>query len=225
MASGFLSANNGDPWTGMAKQVWDWGWVIVFLALVNSSLANANAGANAATRVAYALARIHLLPRGLAAVHPKHRTPSNAIHVQAIGSIVLALVLGWRLQGSPLNGVALLGTIATIIVIPIYILVNVSCFVYYWQRRRDEFNPVLHALIPLIGIVFFIPAELVSFGVNFAGWGISALTWPSNYAPWVALVWMIVGVGLLLYYNATRPERIRETTDVYMEEIVPEEAV
>lgn len=223
MASGFLTANNGDPWTGMAKQVWNWGWVIVFIALVNSSLANANAGANAATRVAYAMARIHLLPRGLAAVHPEHRTPYVAIHVQAIGSIVLALVLGWRLQGAPLNGVALLGTIATIIVIPIYILVNVSCFVYYWQRRRDEFNPVLHALIPLIGVLFFIPAELVSFGINFAGWGISSLTWPSYYAPWVALVWMIIGVGLLLYYNATRPDRIRETSDVYMEEIVPED--
>lgn len=222
MASSFLGANNGDPWTMMSRQVWNWGWVIVFLALVNSSIANANAGANAATRVAYAMARIHLLPQSLAAIHPRYRTPYIAIHVQAILSIVLALGLGILLKGQPLNGVALLGTVATIIVIPIYILIDVACMVYYLRVRRDEFNPLLHLIIPIIGIIFFIPAELVSFGINFAGLGISALAWPSNYAPLIAGIWMLIGIGLLIYYAQNRPERIRETADVYMEEIAPE---
>lgn len=75
MLSGFLVYNNGDPWTGMAKTVWDWGWIIVFIALVNSSIANANAGANAATRAAYAMARIGLLPGRLSAIDPRRRTP------------------------------------------------------------------------------------------------------------------------------------------------------
>lgn len=223
MAGSFLTYNNGDPWTGMSKQVWDWGWVIVFIALVNSSVANANAGANAATRVAYAMARINLLPRALAAIHPTHRTPYIATHVQAFGGIVLALVLGALLKGAPLNGVALLGTVATIIVIPIYILTNLSCMVFYWTARRDEFNPLLHVLVPLIGILFFIPAELVSFGINFAGLGISPLAWPSNYAPAIVGVWMLIGIGLLVYYARTRPARIRETADVYMEDITPDE--
>jgi amino acid transporter len=224
MAGQFLTANNGDPWTGMSKEVWNWGWIIVFIALVNSSVANANAGANAATRVAYAMARIHLLPRALAAIHPQHRTPYIAIHVQAIGGLVLALVLGAILKGAPLNGVALLGTVATIIVIPIYILTNISCMVYYWRYQRAEFHPIIHWLIPLIGILFFVPAELISFGVNFAGLGISSLTWPAYYAPWIAGIWMLIGIGVLIYYAQTRPTRIRETADVYMEEVLPEEA-
>lgn len=224
MAAQFAGANNSDPWTGMAKDVWNWGWIIVFLALVNSSVANANAGANAATRVAYAMARIQLLPRSLSAIHPVHRTPYIATHVQAIGSMVLALFLGAILKGAPVNGVNLLGTVATIIVIPIYILVNISCMVYYWRQRRGEFNPVLHGLIPIIGILFFVPAEVVSFGINFAGLGISALAWPANYAPWIAGVWILIGVALLVYYSRTRPDRIRETADVYMEEITADDA-
>jgi amino acid transporter len=224
MASSFIGFNHGDPWTGMTKQVWNWGWVIVFLALVNSSVANANAGANAATRAAYAMARIRLLPSALASVHAQHRTPYIAIHVQAIGGIALALFLGALLKGAPLNGVALLGTVATLIVIVIYMLVNLSCIVYFWRFRRTDFNLLLHAIIPIVGILFFVPAEIISFGINFANLGISALTWPANYAPWICLVWVILGIGLLVYFSATRPARVQETADVYMEEILPEEA-
>jgi amino acid transporter len=223
MLGGFLTANNGDPWTGMAKSVWDWGWIIVFIALVNSSIANANAGANAATRAAYAMARIGLLPRQLAAIDPKRRTPYMAIHVQSIGAVILALILGWLVKG-PLNGVGLLGAIATVLVIPIYLLTAISCFTYYWRFRRQEFNIILHFLVPLIAIVFFVPTEVASFGINFAGLGISPLSWPSYYAPWVVLVWVVLGVILLLYYMRTRPTRLRETADVYMEEIAAEDA-
>jgi amino acid transporter len=223
MLSGFISSNNGDPWTGMAKAVWNWGWIIVFLALVNSSIANANAGANAATRAAYAMARIGLLPRQLAAIDPRRRTPYMAIHVQAVGGVILALILGWLVKG-PLNGVGLLGTIATVLVIPIYLLTAISCFTYYWRYRRDEFNVFLHLIVPIVAIVFFVPTEVASFGINFAKLGISALTWPSYYAPWVVLIWMVIGVGLLIYFMQSRPHRLRETADVYMEEIAADEA-
>jgi amino acid transporter len=218
----FYSSNNNDPWTGMAKTVWDWGWIIVFIALVNSSIANANAGANAATRAAYAMARIGLLPRRLAAIDPRRRTPYIAIHVQAIGGIILALILGWLVKG-PLNGVGLLGTIATLLVIPIYLLTAISCFTYYWLYRRQEFNVFLHLIVPLIALIFFVPTEVASFGINFAGLGISSLSWPSYYAPWVVLIWVILGIILLVYYMRTRPTRLRETADVYMEEIAAEE--
>ncbi len=223
MLNGFISYNNGDPWTGMAKAVWNWGWIIVFIALINSSIANANAGANAATRAAYAMSRIGLLPRQLSAVDPRRRTPYVAIHVQAIGGVILALILG-ALVKTPLNGVAVLGTIATVLVVAIYMLTALSCITYYLRERRDEFNLFLHLIVPVIGILFFIPVEIASFGINFAGLGISALAWPANYAPIVVLIWMLIGIGLLVYYMTSRPARLRETADVYMEEVVPEEA-
>jgi len=43
---GFLTLNGGDPWAGMAFQVWGPLGILVILAVVNSAIANANAGAN-----------------------------------------------------------------------------------------------------------------------------------------------------------------------------------
>ncbi|HZU14401.1 MAG TPA: APC family permease [Chloroflexota bacterium] len=217
MAANFVSFNNGDPWTGMAKKVWGIGWILVFLAVANSAIANSNAGVNAATRVGYAMGRIGLLPRQLARVHPTHRTPYVAINVQAIVGIALALFLGFA-TGSPLNGFALLGTVATIIVIGIYILTNLSCVVYYWRDQRAHFNILLHFLIPVLGVILFVPALIASFGINFAGLGISPLTSPSNLAPIIIGIWMLIGIGLLVYFMATNPARVRETSEVYLEE-------
>src|SRR3712207_7518856 len=50
------------------------GWVLVFLAVANSAIANANASANAATRTWFALARIRVLPRPLEHVRSEEHT-------------------------------------------------------------------------------------------------------------------------------------------------------
>ncbi|HYT30847.1 MAG TPA: APC family permease, partial [Actinomycetota bacterium] len=60
----------GTGWEGLGRAVWGGAWVFVFLAIVNSTIANANAGSNAATRTWYSLGRIRLLPSMLARVHP-----------------------------------------------------------------------------------------------------------------------------------------------------------
>jgi hypothetical protein len=58
------------------------------------------------------------------------------VNVQAIGGIVLAVALGWA-TGSPLNAFALLGTVATTIVVAIYILTNLS------NLREGVLGPIL----------------------------------------------------------------------------------
>src|SRR5919199_2459116 len=50
-------ATGADPWRNLGKVFWSTGWIIVFLAIVNSIAANSNAAVNAATRVFYALSR------------------------------------------------------------------------------------------------------------------------------------------------------------------------
>ncbi|MGG7377241.1 amino acid permease, partial [Escherichia coli] len=72
------------------------GWIIVFLAIVNSIAANSNAAVNAATRVFYALARNGLAPRQLGHVHPKFRTPDVAIIGMSIFAFVVSVILGWK---------------------------------------------------------------------------------------------------------------------------------
>src|SRR3954469_10710878 len=79
-----------DPWRHLAKVFWGGGWVLVFIAIVNSAIANANAGVNAATRVIYAMARNGALPRAFARTHPVHRTPDVATMAVSGFGVVIA---------------------------------------------------------------------------------------------------------------------------------------
>ena len=218
--NGFLTLNSGDPWSGMAQNVWGPGVIIVILAVLNSAIANSNAGANAATRVGYSLARIGLLPRALQTIHPRFHTPVVAVNIQAIGGAILAIALGIA-AGSPLNAFALLGTIATIIVICIYILTNVSNIVFYYREKRSEFNLLLNLIVPVVGSIIFLPALVASFGIDFLGLGITPLTPPINLAPYIILVWMLIGIGTLVYFQRRDPTRIAETGRIFLDEPEP----
>jgi len=159
---------------------------------------------------------VGILPRALAKVHPRFKTPYVAVHVQGALGIALALILGFAL-GSPLNAFALLGTIATLVIVIIYILTNLSNLVYYWREHRDELNPLWNVIVPVLGILIFIPVLLASFGVNFFGLGIVGLVAPASYAPWVVLAWLVLGVVLYAYLSARSPAAIRETATTFIE--------
>ena len=217
MVKDFIGFNGGDPWSGMAQAVWGPGLIIVILAVLNSAIANSNAGANAATRVGYSLARIGLLPQMLKRVHPQFRTPYVAVNVQAVGGIILAVGLG-VVAGGALPAFALLGTVATIIVVTIYILTNLSNLVFYLRERRDEFNLLWNGIVPVVGSLIFLPALVAAFGIDFAGLGILPLSPPSNLAPLIIVIWMLAGIALLIYFAARKPERIAETGRVFLDE-------
>jgi amino acid transporter len=220
MLKDFTAYNGGDPWSGLAQAVWGPGLVIVILAVLNSAIANSNAGANAATRVGYSLARIGLLPRTLQKVHPRFRTPYVAVNVQALGGIILAVGLG-LVAGGALPAFALLGTVATIIVVTIYILTNLSNLVFYLRERRAEFNVLWNGIVPVVGSLIFLPALIAAFGIDFAGLGITGLAPPTNLAPIIILIWMVAGIALLIYFATTKPERIADTGRVFLDEPGP----
>jgi amino acid transporter len=202
--------NAGDPWGGVARQVWGLGFIVVILALVSSAIAGSNASSVATTRVGYALGRIGMLPAVLARVSPKTRTPTVAVAVQAIFAIAFALAIGFA-TGSPLHALLLQGTISTVLIVAIYILTCVSCIVFYLREHRDEFNPLLHLLIPLAGAVVFIPVLLAGLGIRVSGLGIQPLTSPATIAPWVIYGWMALGLIILGYFFATSRDRIAQT--------------
>jgi amino acid transporter len=213
---GFFAFNGGDPWDGLANKVWGPLGILVLIAIINSAFANSNAGANAATRVGYALARVGILPRALASVHPRFKTPYIAVHVQGALGIAVALILGFAL-GSPLNAFALLGTIATLIIVIIYILTNLSNIVFYMREHREEMNPLLNIVIPALGILIFIPVLIAAFGIDFGGLGIAGLTAPANAAPWIVLAWLAIGVIVFFYLLSRSPASIQETATTFFE--------
>jgi amino acid transporter len=211
----FQQTGGGNPWDFMARDVWGWGWILVFLAIVNSAIANSNAGANAATRTWYAMGRIRLLPELLARVHPRYRSPHVAITVQFILAVVLLLWLGF--QYDPITAFSLLATLAVIVVVLIYIAVNIACFAYYWRYQRAEFNMILHGLVPVLGVITFVPAFLTAAGIavfDFVG----ELPAPLSYAGPVAIAWMALGVIYLLYLYSRAPERVQETGRIFVDD-------
>ena len=213
----FATFSAGDPWTGMSNEVWGLGFIIVTLALVNSAIAGSNASSVATTRVGFSLGRIRMLPRILTRIHPVFETPSVAVNAQAVLAISYALILGFAL-GAPLKALALQGTISTILIVLIYICTGVSCAVFYLREHRDEFNVLLHLLVPLAASVLFVPVLLAAFGVDFAGLGIQPLASPANYAPYVIVVWLVLGVIVLGYFALTDRKRIADTRLVFDEQ-------
>jgi len=219
---GFLGFNSGDPWSGLASKVWGLGFIAVIIALVNSGIAGSNASSTATTRVGYAMGRIGLLPRVFTSVNERFRTPTWAVHVQALFAMAYLVILGFVLHG-PLNALVLQGTISTILIVAIYILTCASCIVYYLREQRRHFNVLLHLLVPLVGALALVPVLLAAFGVDFAGLGITGLTYPADLAPLICLAWMVVGVGLLSYFMVRDRSRIAETRRVFTEETPAEQ--
>jgi hypothetical protein len=138
------------------------------------------------------------------------------VHVQGALGIVLAIVLGFALSG-PLNAFALLGTIATLIIVLIYILTNLSNVLFYWREQRGELNWIWNFIVPIVGTLIFIPVLLAAFGIDFAGLGISALTAPANAAPWIVLAWLVLGAIVFAYLSTSSPGRIQETATTFIE--------
>ncbi|MFF1630043.1 APC family permease, partial [Streptomyces sp. NPDC058272] len=65
-----FGASGAASWEGVARASFGLFWVLVFLAVINSTIANANACANVSTRTAFALGRIRVFPLLFARLHP-----------------------------------------------------------------------------------------------------------------------------------------------------------
>jgi amino acid transporter len=223
--SGFLQAHDGDPWGGMANEVLPGiGSLLITFAILNSSLANANAGANASTRAIFALGRARLLPAALADVHPTYRTPVNAVHVQGILAIVLAVALGLLFAGSdfggPLQTYIFIGYILGLLFAGMYIALNIAAIGYYLGERRSEFNPLKHVVVPIIGVILLIPAFLGVLGgvtIPILNVPIPALASPIDVVPPLVAIWMVVGIVLYFVLRSSRPDTIERVGDVVSE--------
>jgi amino acid transporter len=214
----FTGFGGGNPWDALARQAWGAGWVVVFLAIANSAIANSNAAANATTRTWYAMGRIRLLPRTFAHIHPKWKSPDVAVFAQLIVGLVIALWLGQKYGPFPV-GFTLVATIDVAIIVAIYMLVDLACILFYLRERRGDFNIFLHGLLPLAGIAAFVPAFFTAVGVGGSVFSfVSRLGWPYTLVGPVDGILMGIGVLYLIYLYAAAPDRLRDTGRIFVEE-------
>jgi amino acid transporter len=200
-------------WVGVARSLYGIFWFFVFLAIVNSTIANANAGVNVSSRTAYAMGRIRAFPAFLAHINARHRSPVYSILTAFVITIVVTLALGLKYT-APV-AFAMTGTGIVILLVAIYILMNVAC-IGYFARRRTGFNVLSHLIIPLLGVVVFVPAWLSAAGIpafNF----ITPLSTPYSYMGPAMAVWMVIGVIYLIVLYSRNKQRVTEVGLVHLD--------
>jgi hypothetical protein len=109
------------------------------------------------------------------------------------------------------------------VMILIYLVFNLSCLMYYLRRRRGEFNVALHAVIPVLGIVAFVPAWLTAMGIGANVFKfVTPLAYPSSEAGLAIGIWYVFGVIVLAYLYIRHPERLPQMRRVFADEpVVP----
>ena len=215
--AGFGSSGSAS-WVGVSRAFYGLFWFFVFLAIVNSTVANANAGVNVSSRTAYAMGRVRALPHLLALVHPRHRTPVTGILLAF--AVTVAITLGLGLGYDPVTAFAMVGTGIVIVLVAIYILTDAACIGFFARRGRPDgrrFNPLLHLAVPVLGIVTFVPAWLTAAGIKAFSF-VAPLTPPVSYLGLGVAGWMVAGICYLIYLYARAPERVTEVGLVHLDQ-------
>ena len=178
--------------------------------------------ATAASRTLFAMGREGVLPAAFARTHPRYKTPVNAALAVTVLAIVMALVMGYPLSdsafGQPLSNYYFWATAGTLLVIVVYIMICLGGIVYFWNTRASRnWNPLVHVGIPVVGAIVFGAALYGS--IHPAPPGI--LKW----TPYVALVWVLLGIGVLLWLRSSRPDQVAQIGSILGEEGGAEAAV
>jgi amino acid transporter len=171
--------------------------------------------ATAAARTLFAMGREGVLPAAFGRTHPSFKTPVNAIIAVAVLATGMALLMGYPLSasafGQPFSNYYFWATVGTLVVIVVYIMLCLGGIVFFYRTRDSRnWNPLVHVAIPVIGAVVF--------GAALYGSIHPAPPLILKWTPLVAGVWLVVGVGVLLWLRATRPDKVAQIGSILGEE-------
>lgn len=183
----------------LTRQYLGAGWApFVGVAALTGAIASAIGIHNSTVRLLYALGRDGVLPRSLAKVHPTRRSPYVAASVQAGFSVVLGLVFGYFVFGDPATTYGYFGGLGTLAVLFVYIFINVSVFLYFYNKERESFSVVKHAIIPFVATA--------AVGLPIYGLIYPVPDPPYNLWPYLIVLWAIIGLVFLFVISRRRPE-------------------
>ena len=184
--------SNGSPALTFARNVWGNWWVLVLIAFINSILGVGVAVMNASTRVVFGMARAGVLPSFLAVVHRKRKTPTNAVLLESLVTLVVGLGGGALLGATGLLGFAAI--IVTILIIVVYISGNIAVYRLYKKSYPGEYSPLTHLVIPVVSSLLLL---FVGYKTLFPlPSGVAA------FAPIVAIAWLLIGVIIVVVLSA-----------------------
>ena len=127
-----------------------WGRTLILVGMTVSMFGYVSGMTLAVPRALFALGRDGFLPRAVAAVHPRWRTPYVAIAVQAVLTFALAVSSGFE-------KLAILANLSTL-------LLYAACCVAAWQlRRRDVRADGIPFRVPAASIVPWLALAVIAF--------------------------------------------------------------
>jgi len=146
-------------------------WIIV--AAVAVGIANTLAIQSSIARLLFAMSRDNTIPgaKWLGKIHPKYKTPANALIFTAIITLGVALV-----------PVMILATLVNFGALVAYMMINIAVLVHFFIRKKNRGLKgfLKYCLVPMVG--FFI--------VLYVWLGLNSLTFTLGF------VWM--GVGIII---------------------------
>jgi amino acid transporter len=186
------------------------GWApFVGLAALTGAIASAIGIHNSTVRLLYSLGRDGILPRVMAKVHPTRHSPYVAASVQAGFSVILGLIFGYLVFGDPATTYGYFGGLGTLAVLFVYIFINVSVFLYFYRKERENFSVVRHALIPLVATAaVLLPIRGLLYPVPDP---------PYNLWPYLLLLWVVIGLVILFIISRRRPELVEAMGHAFTE--------
>ena len=129
---------------------WDW---VLLLAVATSALASTQTTIIPASRTGLSMARRHALPRRLARIHPRFRTPDVSTW------LVAAIAIAWYVLANIISENALLDSLSalSLLIAFYYALTGIACAVYYRrQLTRSAKNLLLIGVGPVVGALLLI---------------------------------------------------------------------
>jgi len=143
----------------------------------------------------YTMAQAGTLPAALGKIHPVHKTPYIAVHVEQLFQIGSFLLVGIFFGADLIFG--FLGTIATLAVIVLYIMANIALTTFVRREHPADFNILRHVIVPLVGTLLLIPVLYITV--------YPVPAYPINLTPYIFIVMLIAGFVAMLVIAARRP--------------------
>ena len=193
------------PWLGTLVEIG--GMAAAFIVCV--------ACATAAARTLFAMGREGVLPKAFARTHPRFKTPVNATIAVTVVATLMALLIGYPLSdptfGQPFSNYYFWATVGTLVIIVVYIMLCFGGIVFFWRTRDSrKWNPIWHVALPVVGAVVFGAAWYGSVHPTPPG----ILKW----TPYVAIAWLVIGIAVLLWLRARRPDSVAKIGSILGEE-------
>jgi amino acid transporter len=187
--------------------------ILISVAAILSAFVVCLACATAAARTMFAMGREGSLPAWFGQTHRRFKTPHHAVFAVAAFATIAAVLVGffWDYGAGPYTNYYLFAAIGGVAVTIVYVVLCAAGAAWF-RRVEPRYNPLLHLVVPAIGLVIF---ALGVYGSIYSG---AVPPWPYRIIPYANLLFLVSGAAMLLYLKRNHPDRVAKIGSMLGEE-------